>query len=667
MESHRRRKITRIVVPAALVLLAAGLLFVVLGRRGSSIDRPCPVTEASSSPGRIEALLQGLHLREFPPLRMDPKQETDLVNCIKLSRLINQSVSGVARFDTPTTRDQLLGLRQSMSVPFYAEFLLAQWYVRNGTADQAERWRRAALEHAPVVLVRPYRFMDGTPLAQTKVGTLGVECRMKTATSSDTYQSLEYIDLVTDEKGQVYLPCYDTRIRCVSVHWPHGYEVEVGRHGYLEINARYSLLPTIYVWKKGAPRPATDLPPSQFSAYKEAQQVQGLTYLLGQTEFRIDRCFRQGQDGAVLAGDGRNAVSLSGSEPLPSFGEPCASLDQAMVRFKRSSPAGNAILQVRLFDHRSRGLLSEYHAPAFWSYDGQDEIFLKSFARPLPQSLDVWFWVTTFNSQDKVQQVLPQVGAAAEFTDYKAALTHIHSGFRSFSTTGSVITFGPPDPKEQASLQVAFQITPKQTRAAGEYARLVAVSKTGVRLLADSVIHPSQQALVCDFPMKLSDLDHFDLCPVGQESCFLFDGVSLPAAENRELAQTWQTVIPTRGQTGSFATPGTQPAHLEITILPGRNAMSFSSHGLSDPLLPQTQWTYGSESRDPDTYTTIVCEMTGLTARMLRTDIEPLDTGNNPLAHRGGSGQAATFMYRTFPVPARRIDAVRVTLSWSAE
>ena len=562
--SHRTK---RIALGAGLALLVCLLVYVLAGRRGSDIDHPYPVSDTAYAPGFLESLMASLNLREFPPFYLDAPQEAALIACINLSGLVHQSVDGVAEFDAPQVRDQLVAYTLKMSPPFCAEFLLAKWHERQGNAAEAKRWMDQALEHAPIVLVRQYQFMDGKPLAHTNVGRLGVECRMRTATSTNTSQTLEYIDLTTNAQGHVLLPCYDTRIRCNGVQWPEGYEIETGRHGYLKIHARYSLLPTIYVWRKNRPRPPTDLPPSEFYDYRDAQQVTGLTHSVNEAEFRIDRCFRLDNAGTVLTTDGRNAITPTARTATPSFSDQHASFDQAVIRFQRSTSSGHEILQVRLFDHRTRALLSKYHAPAAWSYDGQDEIAVRSFAQPLPRLVDVWFWVTMFDSQDKKQKVLPQVGATAELAGYKAVLTRFHGGHSSHASRFGAAPPGPVGQKDESSLQVAFQITPKLKQSYDEHARIVAVHKDGSRIMVWQPIYPVKNVLVCDVPMRLSDLDHFELHPIGREQCFFFDGVRLPAVADRVLSDSWQITIPTGGQTGTFTAPQLDPARLAITVL----------------------------------------------------------------------------------------------------
>lgn len=659
----RSHKAARLGIVGGLALIALAVVTLPMWRSGSTLDNPRPATAASYGPGKLESIGVAMNLRDHPRLSLDPGQEAALEACFETSRLVLSATGNT----TPEARDKLLDLQKTMSPSFYPEFLLAQWYRHSDQPDEADKWMKQSLTNAPVVLVRKYQFMDGRPLANTEVGKLGVECRMKTATSSNAYQVLEYPSLVTDGKGRVQLPCYDTKIRSNEVQWPKGYEIETGRHGYLELHGRFCLLPAIYVWEKGSPRPATTLPASSFYDYRRARQAQGLKHSVEGTEFRIERCFRWAPDGNVLVTDGRKPLANSDATEILSMPQPNESVDQAMIRFQRSRLTDHEIIQVRIFDHRSRALLSKYHAPADWDYPGADQIMLKSFGQPLPDRVDVWFMVTSFGIQDKKQIVPAKVGSAATFENYEAVLTHVHDGHREYTAKGQQISFRPPRSDNQDGLQVAFQISPRARADKGSYARVAAVTTDGMRFFEDRVIYTGNRHFVTDFPFNMERLSHFELYPVGRETSFFFDGVRLPEIEKQSLTQTWATVIRTEGREGRFISDPAGPAQFAVTVLPGRNSMSSSSSSGGFGLRPVMQWTYGQENRGMDTHSTVVSEMRGLGSRMLRTELEALGADGEVLDSNEGGSFGVAHVYCVFRIPPSQIHAVRVRLIWSAE
>ncbi|MCP4450847.1 MAG: hypothetical protein GY809_05255, partial [Planctomycetes bacterium] len=376
------------------------------------------MTEASFSPTFLESLISGRR----PSLFLGSAEFEDFKDCIDQSRLTRHRRNGISDFTLESTRDALQDLCGRVTYPFYAEFLLAQWYGINEDPNQASQWMAQALAHAPVVLVRKYELMDGRPLANTPVGRLGVEYRSSTPAQNNMSLVLEYVHLTTDDKGQVYLPGLDTKIRCNSVEWPKGYEIETGRHGYLALHAKYNRLPTIYAWPKGVRKPATTLPPSQFYDYDHAKAAQGLSHRVGVADFQIDRCYRMGGDGQVAVTDGRKPLNETIQESLLPFDAKTQVLDQAMVHFNRNTLKGHEILQVRVFDHRSRGLLTEYHAPADYEYDGDSSIVLRSLSQPLPERVDVWFWVTQFPPDQTAKVLSAKAGSTVKFPEYSVQL-----------------------------------------------------------------------------------------------------------------------------------------------------------------------------------------------------------------------------------------------------
>ncbi|MBN1362107.1 MAG: M56 family metallopeptidase [Sedimentisphaerales bacterium] len=677
--SSLRQRITRIMDPraskrarlgwlAALVLAVVVLASVPIWQPSSSLDRPRPVTEVGYSPGGLESVAVALRLKDYPGLSLSAAQFTALEDCIDQAHLTRSSHNDVTDFELPSTRDALMNLRDRLTEPFYTEFLLAKWYEINDDPNEAARWMAQSLAHAPVVLVRKYELTDGQPLAYTLVGHLGVEYRVKTPTQTNTSLELDYVHLTTDEKGQVYLPGYDTRIRCNGTQWPQGYEIETGRHGYLALHARYNRLPTIYAWPKGVRRPAMTMPTSVFYDYRDAVEARGLTHRVGLAEFAIESCYRAGADGRVTVTDGRTRVD-STPEAIPAFSDRTDVLDQAVVRFKRSTLKSHEILQVRVFDHRSRGLLTEYHAPAAYEYDGDNSIVLRSLGAELPERVDVWFWVTEFAPDQGKQTIPPTVGSQAKLGGCQAELVALHAGHSGYGVIErpdgtSSLTFNGPVREPDKQMQVAFKIRSQTRRRPDRYARVAVVTKDRHRYYSDYVVHSQNSYMVFEFYVPLSEVDHLELLPVGRERCFYFDGVLLPGRPGEPIDDTGvlEAVVRTNGQVGVFIAEVTLGVSVEVTVVPGRGSISHSSRSSGlDSREGIESWEPGGTWTDKDTHSTIVWRFQGLNTRLLKTEI--LNLSGHPFEPKRGSERSGSFYHQSQIVPVERIQGVRIRLS----
>ena len=665
----RVRKRARLGILAVVLLVIAILFSMPLWTWPSSLERPRPVTDADSSPTLLESLLKG----RGPSLNLSDVEFDDLKQCIDQSRLTRHTRDGVSVFTEASTRDALKALHTRVSYPFYAEFLLAKWHEANQDPNQAAQWMAQAMDHAPVVLIRKYELLDGRPLANAPVGRLGVEYRLNTPTQSNTSLTLEYVNLVTDDKGQVYLPGLDTKIRCSSTEWPGGYEIETGRHGYLALHAQYNRLPTIYVWPKGVRRPATTLPTSKFYDYRDARAAQGVRHRVGLAEFTIDRCYRAGSGGQVTVTDGRKSLDAA-EEARPSFGGRTDILDQAIVHFNRNTLKGHEILQVRVFDHRSRCLLTKYHAPADYEYDGDSSIALRSLSQPLPEQVDVWFWVTEFSPDQSAKVLSAKAGSTVKFPEYDVQLISLKSG--------SHVTASGTDPAHDAGQAQEIEVVLKSTAQAqrmsrfgsgasyeGPYARLAVVAKSGKRHFSNYVFGAANIQNTYNFPVPLSNLSHFELLPIGQERCFYFDGVQLPDRSGDPVDATGmlELDVETEGKAGVFFSDAPGPVSVEVTVLRGRcTGTSYRySQGLEDPRavgqFTLNGDTPAGEFGHTDTDSTIVCTVNGLSVSML--DLDLLTLSGDPF-DSNRSGHMGHVRYQSPGMPVSRIQGVRVRLSW---
>jgi hypothetical protein len=179
-------------------------------------------------------------------------EESLVTQCVGLMRLNNSTFNGVTKFSEPVVRETLEEMLWQRPGFFYAEYALGLWHKLHGDAEDAERYFALAYRHAPVVLVQQYRHEDGKPLANTAVGTVEIECNRVKNRSLDPSLKLLFASQVTDERGRIYLPVYDTVYRVSSISYPQGYSLTIPRMGWFE-SAKVGLLPVAVA------RPAKDL------------------------------------------------------------------------------------------------------------------------------------------------------------------------------------------------------------------------------------------------------------------------------------------------------------------------------------------------------------------------------------------------------------------------
>ena len=185
-----------------------------------------------------------------------PPTEEALVNeCVKLAQRNNWMLNGKTRFAEPDVRQQLEAILEQLPNFFYAEHLLATWHRNRGSAEEAERYQRLAVAHAPVVLIQAYTSEDGRPLAKTDVRRIEIECNRVQNGSLNPSLRLVFPACVTDERGRVYLPVYDTVYRLGSISHPDGWDMTVPSLGWFE-SRKLGLLPAAIVRPKPSTRPA---------------------------------------------------------------------------------------------------------------------------------------------------------------------------------------------------------------------------------------------------------------------------------------------------------------------------------------------------------------------------------------------------------------------------
>jgi hypothetical protein len=204
-----------------------------------------PVTRAS---------LEGLF--GFRNLSFDPAQdEIDIVNeCRQVARQYHftygKNGQQLRRFDDPEQREVLESILERKPDFFYAQYLLGTWYRRNGDPEKGQELLAEAMKKAPIVLTQRYLNGKGETLPGLKIATMAIECNRVKNHSLNPELHLEFFDLVTDSRGEISMPVYDTVFRIASRSYPGGYDTEMPALGWFKSPSRIGELPDVMAWKK---------------------------------------------------------------------------------------------------------------------------------------------------------------------------------------------------------------------------------------------------------------------------------------------------------------------------------------------------------------------------------------------------------------------------------
>ena len=184
------------------------------------------------------------------PFEVPAAEEGHIKRCMELMRLNNSTVNDKTLFGEPAVREELESILRQQPGLFYAEYALGLWHKLHGQGADAEPFFAVAYRHAPVVLVQTYQHEDGTPLANAAVGSVEIECNRVRNGSLDPSLHLLFGAQVTDERGRIYLPVYDTVYRVTAISHPAGYSMDVPALGWFE-SGKAGLLPAAVVRPKG--------------------------------------------------------------------------------------------------------------------------------------------------------------------------------------------------------------------------------------------------------------------------------------------------------------------------------------------------------------------------------------------------------------------------------
>lgn len=200
-------------------------------------------------------------------------------------------------------------------------------------------------------------------------------------------------------------------------------------------------------------------PPTHgIAIYEQAPAFYGRTAKIGPNQIRIESVARNDRDGGISVETGRGQpldVPVVGDRRLVN----CASwLDVAQIELQ---PGGDLldIIEVRIFDHAQRALLSRLDPAYGWNVVAPNLLQVYGLNQSLPETLDIWLRVNSYSADDDVYQLAPTAGATVpELLPLDVRVRLVDGDFGSGSTTGGTSMSLIPRPDGPTERGKAFSL-----------------------------------------------------------------------------------------------------------------------------------------------------------------------------------------------------------------
>lgn len=189
-------------------------------------------------------------------------------------------------------------------------------------------------------------------------------------------------------------------------------------------------------------------PAHQFLFYEKAPFTSGREIKVGPNTIAIRSIARNRYDGKVhmLTGDGLGQ-QIPDAERLKG----CAKwLDVVQLEIT-PGPDLAEIIQVRIFDHETRTMLSELDRAYGWRVVEPNLIQIYGLGKEIPAKLDVWLRLNSY-ADGKIYQLSPTPGASVQIPGGTISVDEVQDGFAGWSSAQG---FYPSNP-EGASIRQCF-------------------------------------------------------------------------------------------------------------------------------------------------------------------------------------------------------------------
>jgi hypothetical protein len=315
------------------------------------------------------------------------------------------------------------------------------------------------------------------------------------------------------------------------------------------------------IWKAYIYEPPTH----KIALYEKALSTRGAAFEIPPNTISIKSVARNRHGGSIDVESG-NGKSLAGTVPGTASMSACAAwLDVVQIELD-PGPDRFEMIDVRIFEHESRALLSQIDPAYGWQVLQPNLLQIYGLGKQVPPLLGVWLRVHSYASGDHVAVLAPTSGASAAIPGGEIMLKEIQAGFFGWTSGAG---FLPPSVDGRGGSALLLDWT---GRWQDEKYQIAAVSMDGETEFRDVWLpldSPSTSAGPVLLSMPLDEIDHLELRPFGGRHRFFFEAVELPANSGRSFDAPPIITVPVSGKSADVILSELAPLHVRLTVAAG--------------------------------------------------------------------------------------------------
>jgi len=414
----------------------------------------------------------------------------------------------------------------------------------------------------------------------------------------------------------------------------------------------------LYVWITYIREPVTHAIP----LYERAPSTRRLSIRIGPNTIRIKRIVRNRRDGSLSVETGHGAMLTEGKvankQPII---QAAPWLDVVQIELE-PGPELLDILEVRIFDHKTRTILGDIHPNFGWQVLRPNLLQLYGIGKELPNKLDIWLRLQSYDAKDQVTRLEPTIGASCALPGGVLTLKDIRRGYSQIDLLQGCFVGKKYDELEDlASAILSWQGTQR-----GVSYQVEAVLDSGEKHRPTlQLLHPDSrkfEAVIFHGLTTNEKIDHFELRPFGGRHRFFFEGVQLPRSNGKAFVKPPVALLKIEGKEIVTEIPEFAPLTAKLSTHRGDWALGTDGRGRYVMQKP------GGVTAVEEEFT-LVYHMRGLGDVPWQFRFRDSITGKlnseseaSPHMTARSSGLTSRAGHKSFRTPLKQIEAIEVTL-----